>query len=415
MSDRVDAKDAVRQNTHAGADNFDRSAYYEGFQGSQKPSGSSVHGRDSGSNGDVLVMTDAFKEAGVTTSTIGTRTLANLSPDTVSPSPSIETVPPPDGVPNPTRSDIAAVPTARMPADKDDRLKESEKLTTARHAAESTTARMPADKDDRLKESQDLTTARHAAEMAARMPADKDDRLKAAENLTAARFGLADQLLEPLGKVSPENVEKVRNELRHLPIELLEQMKQGGYKVEFAHLLSDVFAKDAKLRGYDDKATIDNSPAVTSDKQVVVAESYRPFDPLRKLEPVNNNGLAYSVDHETGHAFDQILGLDSRGPEFMAAYNQDKASITPPAKDDRSYDAYRLNYVLNPAPAGPSEAFAEAMAHINGSHSYEDAPLSGVLSKFPNVEALVKQRLTKLEGQFDQSSREKYEQGQTNP
>jgi hypothetical protein len=94
-----------------------------------------------------------------------------------------------------------------------------------------------------------------------------------------------------------------------------------------------------------------------ADKAVIIAE-----------HPIMQEG-SYDVDvHETGHAFDDVMGNLSQTPEFIAAYNADKAHLgayynQPDAQGDAEHKGTTRSR---------QEAFAESFARY-----YADDPTFG--------------------------------------
>jgi len=96
------------------------------------------------------------------------------------------------------------------------------------------------------------------------------------------------------------------------------------------------------------------------------------------------------VGHETGHAVDHALGGFSHLPEFDQAYNADVALLTDEQKT-------RYHYFLQPGFPGKEETFAEVFGALVEHETSGGELASDLLGSFPNVAALIRQRLQQLE------------------
>lgn len=193
----------------------------------------------------------------------------------------------------------------------------------------------------------------------------------------------------------PEMVHRAQEAFNHLPLAVRQLLLKHHEEIVTADTLPDAGKAFWSLwltehlkphpRGYDPKATWDNTSAFQDGQKIVMARHYKFMGDGKtyvdgRIEP--------TVRHEMGHRVDDLLGMVSDSSEFKKAYEQDIAKIPP---EDRA----KLDYFLQKE-GGRSETFADLFADLNGggAGTAEQQALMG--KYFGNTKAVIQKRLAQL-------------------
>ena len=172
-----------------------------------------------------------------------------------------------------------------------------------------------------------------------------------------------------------------------IPDPVWQGLQRAGWRVKLVEFVTDAVPhlRHTRPRGWPLPYTWNHTDALSlpASRTLVLAE--------KRLRP--NGEIIYServagvFRHELGHAFDLMagrpFGLRSATPDFAAAYRRDVAGMAGSLR--RS-----VAYYLQPKPAGPQEAFAEAFAIALGGGS-DVTKRQDIVDAFPEVLAFVKQ------------------------
>jgi len=202
--------------------------------------------------------------------------------------------------------------------------------------------------------------------------------------LTAA--AVARNLVKPGGHGTQADVDAVVTELQKLPVILLQRAERSGVQVVACRdSVTDHLAnlRGQTPRGWPPGTTWDSVPALYDPASMsVVMATHGGARAERELpEPGHGHGSANALFHEFGHALDgtKALGLDSKSPQFRAAYTNDLPALR----------SQNQTYLLQPGDAGPEEAYAEVASRFFG----KDASLR---SSLPNLNAFFEARARDL-------------------
>lgn len=177
-------------------------------------------------------------------------------------------------------------------------------------------------------------------------------------------LNLARRIVRPGGSGDAQDAEVVARELARLPFWVLERSEAAGLNVVACrNSVTDYLEhlQGQRPRGWREGRTFDEVPGVEAvnmpGKPIVIATIDGPDG--RQIPPKGHgHGSEHMVFHEFGHGVDSrnALGIESQSPEFLAAYEADIPSLRAQNKD----------YLLQPAPAGPNEAFADMFDWYTG-------------------------------------------------
>lgn len=180
---------------------------------------------------------------------------------------------------------------------------------------------------------------------------------------TLTAGAIARSLVKPGGRGTQADVDAVVTELQKLPAILLQRAERSGVQVVACrdsvtdHLAS---LRGQTPRGWPPGTTWDSVPALYDPASMsVVVATHDGARAERELpEPGHGHGSSNALFHEFGHALDgtRALGLDSKSPEFRAAYTNDLPALR----------SQNQTYLLQPGDAGPEEAFAEVASRFFG-------------------------------------------------
>lgn len=180
-----------------------------------------------------------------------------------------------------------------------------------------------------------------------------------------------------------------------IPKELKTLLHESAYKVVACDRVSNYLGPLDKLQrpsGYPEGSGWDNCGGVNTKGDIVVAEEVNNGQTWIKPSPLN------VTKHEVGHAMDDILTQFpytkfSKTPQFLQAYQKDKAELT--GGREIGWD-----YYLQKGWRGPSEAFAESFAYIQGS-TRRDGEIHDV---FPRVIKVIQDRIEEVKKQSPEVS-----------
>jgi hypothetical protein len=197
---------------------------------------------------------------------------------------------------------------------------------------------------------------------------------------------LARRLVKPGGRGTQADVDTVVTELQKLPAILLRRAERSGVQVVACrdsvtdHLKS---LRGQTPRGWPPGTTWDSVPALYDPASMSVVMATHDGARGERLlpEPGHGHGSSNALFHEFGHALDATcaLGLDSKSPEFRAAYTAELPALR----------SQNQTYLLQPGDAGPEEAFAEVASRFFG----RDATLRSTL---PNLNGFFEARARDL-------------------
>ena len=160
----------------------------------------------------------------------------------------------------------------------------------------------------------------------------------------------------------------VSSELAKLPKHVMDTMRGAGTHWEIVNTKIGEYRNfgTSTPRGWPAGSSLNDLPAIfdPQTKAVVIA-----------THPTVGQGSSDVVLHESGHGYDQSLGLASQSAEFKAAYAADAATFDPSVDADR--------YFTNTGnPTGYlSETFAESFAQFYGGNPSAAA----YAAKHPNI------------------------------
>jgi hypothetical protein len=164
------------------------------------------------------------------------------------------------------------------------------------------------------------------------------------------------------GDVSPDCVRQAREIHAGLPERVRKALDAHGVKVVIGRSMADAAPDlvDRRPRGWPEGTTWANADgcyrAATDRREIVATEFYRSEMGNSETRSPRFPG---ALRHETGHAYDDALGIHSQSPEFLAAYRADVDKMDEPTRQ-------QVSYYLQPGEAGPSETFAEIFARLVG-------------------------------------------------
>lgn len=197
---------------------------------------------------------------------------------------------------------------------------------------------------------------------------------------------LARRIVKRGGRGTQADVDAVVSELKKLPPILLQRAERSGVQVVACrdsvtdHLAS---LRGQTPRGWPPGTTWDSVPALYDPASMSVVMATHDGARAERLlpEPGHGHGSSNALFHEFGHALDatHALGLDSKSPEFRAAYTNDLPALR----------SQNQTYLLQPGDAGPEEAFAEVSSRFFG----KDASLRSTL---PNLSGFFEARARDL-------------------
>jgi len=194
--------------------------------------------------------------------------------------------------------------------------------------------------------------------------------------------------------VSPAFVAKIKGLLLTMPLSVLLLLRdhEGSVLIVSSVVEHDMRIQNTTPRGWGDDFSWKDSPALTQGKEVVISQYRNDSKTGEAIDTTKEIGV---VRHETGHAIDHCLGNYTETAEFRHAHYLDAAKVP---------DEYRgrLDYFLQLASGGPSEAFAELFCYSQGgetdAHRMESCEL--VHKYFPLCEAELQKQLAKLEAKY---------------
>lgn len=198
-----------------------------------------------------------------------------------------------------------------------------------------------------------------------------------------------------LANVSPAFVEKIKELLIEMPRPVLLLLKDCGGSVLISPSVveHDMRIQNTTPRGWAEDFDWKSSPALTHGNQVVVSQ-YRLN--TRTGEYVDTTPEIGVVRHEMGHAIDYCMDSYTDSVEFKHAYLLDAAQV--PVELQK-----RLDYFLQKASSGPSEAFAELFCYKMGGETdhYRIESCELVHKYFPLSIKELEKRLAKLSADTD--------------
>lgn len=141
-----------------------------------------------------------------------------------------------------------------------------------------------------------------------------------------------------------------------LPPGVKDTLAKAGVRWKVVPTLSSYDSRfdDMQARGWKEGNTFRNVAGTYSKVHNEVLIAVRAIRPKDNVMAPRGHRFQTTL-HETGHGYDNILGMFSRSAEFRNAYNDDIARLT---GDQR----IQLKYYLQAQNAGPSECFAELFA-----------------------------------------------------
>lgn len=208
-----------------------------------------------------------------------------------------------------------------------------------------------------------------------------------ASNFTASDLKNLLFVVRPLRNhpaVSAGTQQAVSNAILRMPPRFLNLLKANG--VTF-YLTPSLFDKNPELtntegRGYHG-ATYKSCPGMFYRDQIVICERAMDESDETLTEKFPLQEILNTLYHECGHAIDRHNGYVTDTDEFKHIYRLDSAKIEPAA-------AKKLDYYLQKADGGPSEAFAQLVGIMLGAQE-EDGQL--MMSSFPDTANLLRKKL----------------------
>lgn len=173
----------------------------------------------------------------------------------------------------------------------------------------------------------------------------------------------------PITPVSDAFRSQTSDAAKTIPHSVWRQVEAAGWRVRLAEFTVDAhpILLEDRPRGWPADTSWLNIDAalLPTERLLVLAEKRR----NRRGQVVPTARVAGVLRHELGHAFDAVTGsagrYRSRSPDFQAAYDADRLSITPERQTE-------LAYYLQPDDAGRQETYAEAFGILLGGGS--DSP-----------------------------------------
>ncbi|MBS2001494.1 MAG: hypothetical protein JST44_08305, partial [Cyanobacteria bacterium SZAS LIN-5] len=191
--------------------------------------------------------------------------------------------------------------------------------------------------------------------------------------------------------VSPEFVQKVKDELARLQQAVRELLIHNNAAIAVTGKISDIDPAMAKQkpRGGEKGDTYDDLYGLEAQLKkngknseiAIIAEGTRSGP---------NDDVEGTVRHEVGHAVDHLLKFYSHSADFKNAYDQDVAKMSREIKEQEKYFLQKGHHGID----GREEAFAEVVRAVTGDPS--ETRNAEVLKLYPKLAEIVRKRLSQL-------------------